>query len=479
MPATKAESIAYGDGSITVQVPEHTRVLRPNAPLPPIPDLRQAVREALYNPIAHEPVNKLVSPRSKVVICFDDASGAAWQTEAPDFRRVGIEVLVEELGKAGVPQENITLMCTQGLHRKLTRIEMESFLGRDLVLRWGYNRLFCHDAEDRDNIVHLGQTRRGFDVEVNRLVADSDQLFYLSCVQYPFNGGWKSLVIGAGTFNVIRHTHRPWPQATGQSVDDPEHSAFKKLVWEQGAVLQRHLESKGRRIFTIETAYNNASPRQVVALHAGHPTEVHPNTLRYLQEQQAVEVEGGQSDVLVCGVPSVDGYSKFSVFNPILLGNTIGAYAYGSFQGMPLVREGGILIVANPARPAFDERYFPSYLEFWHKLLPQNTDPYWLWENFAEDFAHRPEYVYSYRHRYAYHGAHPFFMWNQTLVVRRQVRVWVAGVPDAHQDVVRHMGFTPFPSVEAALAAAQAELGADCSVTLLERPRGLIPRVKA
>jgi nickel-dependent lactate racemase len=158
----KTELIAYGDGYLPVQVPEDARVLRPNPPLPPLPDVRQAVREALYNPIAHEPVHRLVGPKAKVLICFDDTSGATWQVKAPDVRRVAIEVLLEEMTKAGVPLENVTLMCTQGLHRKLTRTEMETFLGRDLVLRFPYTRLYSHDAEDKENIVHVGKPPRAF-----------------------------------------------------------------------------------------------------------------------------------------------------------------------------------------------------------------------------------------------------------------------------------------------------------------------------
>jgi hypothetical protein len=299
-------------------------------------------------------------------------------------------------------------------------------------------------------------------------------VFYISVPGTPFNGGWKSIVIGAGTFNTIRHTHRAWPTATGQSVDDPERSAFKRLVWEQGSVVQQHLERQGKRIFTLEVVHNNARPREVIALFAGHPTEVHPHTLQALQRQEVVETQG-QSDVLLCGVPNRDTYSKFSLFNPILLGNTIGAYVYGAFQGRPLVRKGGIVIVANPARPEFDVRYFKPYVEFWERLLPLSTDPYWLWENFVEEFAHRPEYIFGYRYAHGYHGAHPFFMWNQTLVVRRDVRVWVAGCKDPA--VVRRMGFEPFPSVQEALAAAEAEMGKGYSLTVLERPRALIPRV--
>ena len=478
MADTRTEYIAYGPDHLPIQVPDRTRTLTANDPLPAVPDIEDAVRDAINNPIAHEPLRKLVGPGAKVTIAFDDASGSYFQTRRTDFRQVAIELIVEELRKAGVELGDITLLCSQGLHRKLSRTELETFLGRRLVLQFGYNQLYCHDAEDPDQLVHLGYTPRGFDVEVNRAIVDADQFIYLNTMWAPFNGGWKSTAVGLGTFRSIRHHHRPWPLASGQSVDDPKSSSFKKLVWEQGAVIQKTLEEKGRRIFAVETVYDNAEPQKdLIAVFAGHPTEVHPKTLEAIEEQLVVDVEG-QSDILVSGISDAECYSKFSIMNPILAANSAMANTVMQFQGMPLVREGGIAILAHPFKAQFDERRFAPYVEFYEKLLSQATDPYWLWENYVEDFAHRPDYVYGYRHAYAYHGSHPFFMWNSTSIPRRYLsKIYFAGVKDF--DAVRRCGFEPFATVEEALESAEAELGKSAEITLMQRPPQFIPRVSA
>jgi nickel-dependent lactate racemase len=150
MAKTRTEYIACGDGHLPAQVPERTRTVTAKGPMSPLPDVEEAVREALNNPVAHEPLSSLVGPKAKVTIAFDDASGSYFQTQRTDFRQVAIEVIVEELRKAGVGLGDITLLCAQGLHRKLSRTEMETFLGRRLVLQFGYNNLYCHDAEDPD-----------------------------------------------------------------------------------------------------------------------------------------------------------------------------------------------------------------------------------------------------------------------------------------------------------------------------------------
>jgi hypothetical protein len=447
--------------------------------MPAIPDIEQAIRDAISNPVAHEPLGKLVNSRSKVTIAFDDASGAYFQTQRTDFRQTAIEILVEELRKAGVELGNIKLLLSQGLHRKLSRTEMETFLGRRLVLQFGYNNLYAHDAEDPDQLVHLGYTNRGFDVEVNRAILDSDQFIYLNTMWAPFNGGWKSTAVGLGTFRSIRHHHRPWPIASGQSVDDPKSSSFKKLVWEQGALIQKALEEKGRRMFTIETVYDNADPKKdIIAINAGHPTEVHPHTLEAIQNQLVVDVKG-QSDILIAGIANhMECYSKFSTINPILVANQAMANTVMQFQNMPVVREGGIAILVHPLSAHFDERRFAPYKEFYERLLPQDIDPYWLWENYVEEFAHRPEYVHGYRYGHAYHGSHPFFMWNSTGIPRRYLgKIYFAGVRDL--DAAKRCGFEAFATVEDAIQAAESELGGAASISLLQRPRQFIPKVTA
>ena len=92
-----------------------------------------------------------------MLIAFDDPT-------APSFgpvRGLAIEAILEELAEAGVPEENVTLICANALHRKWTSEELARVLGESLVQRFG-DRLLCHDAEDAENIVDLGTTASGY-----------------------------------------------------------------------------------------------------------------------------------------------------------------------------------------------------------------------------------------------------------------------------------------------------------------------------
>jgi nickel-dependent lactate racemase len=470
--------IPYGDTTLRAALPKRTRVIRQNtAPLTPLPDPARAVRDALNSPIDHEPLSKLVGPKSKVTIAFDDPIGFVPVQRQPGFRSVAIKVVLEELDKLGVDQTNIRLVCAIGLHRKWTTQELGTIIGEDLAYRFGPSRLYNHDAEDRENLVFLGETARGQEVEVDRVITDSDQVIYVSNPWSPFNGGWKSAVVGLGSFRSIRHHHRPFPKASGKSTMDPQRSAFPRLLNEMGEVIEKELARKGRRFFIIEGAMNNAFPQEVVQVVAGHPPQAHEKTLEVLQRQHVVDVKG-QSDVVIYGMGNNrDPYSKMSTINPILVRNLGLSYSFGLFQNIPLVHEGGIIILVHPCLRQFDAVKYPSYVEMFDKLIPETQDPFVLWELYAEEYAHRPEFVHKYRYGFGFHGVHPLILWGQGAYGLRYVgKVFMAGAKDP--EASRLLGFEAFATVEEAIAEAQRLIGKDCSISYPEMKDSFICNVQ-
>src|SRR3989442_13715218 len=155
-----AVTLPYGDSAITAELPDGAAIIGGGggaARIAPAKDQEYAVREALANPIGLPRIGRLVKPGDRVLIAFDDPT-------APSFgpvRRLAIEAILEELHEAGVPEESVRLICANALHRKWTRDELARVIGPELVGRFG-DRLECHDAEDPDNIAHLGTTESGY-----------------------------------------------------------------------------------------------------------------------------------------------------------------------------------------------------------------------------------------------------------------------------------------------------------------------------
>ena len=125
-------ALPFGDSSVRVGLPDRTRLVgRGDGAnrLPPVPDQAAAVREALAAPLGLPRVGEIVRPGARVLIAFDDPT-------APSFgplRRLAIEAVLEELREAGVPEENVTLVCANALHRKWTSQELTAILGEKLV----------------------------------------------------------------------------------------------------------------------------------------------------------------------------------------------------------------------------------------------------------------------------------------------------------------------------------------------------------
>ncbi|RME02851.1 MAG: DUF2088 domain-containing protein [Deltaproteobacteria bacterium] len=450
----------YGDEVVPLALPEGTRILRPPPPHAPLADVEGAVRAALQAPIAHRPVRELVGRGARVAIAFDDPAVAPMTD--PDFREIAIGALLQELTEAGVRPGDIRLICANALHRKWMRFELARILGQGITTFWPPHRLYCHDAEDPTELCHLGETERGIEVEVNRAVVEADQFFYVNLTLTPMNGGWKSIVVGLSSFRSIRHHHRPFP-ATGHSIMDPKRSAFRKILWEMGDLLIARLASEGKKPFTIEGVLNSATPPQIAAVHAGSIPEVHEKTLEFLATQQSVPVTG-QSDALLLSLPNQDPYSQFSTINPLLVTNLALAYSFGLYEGVPLVREGGVLIIHHPLSDTFDDARHPAYRPFYEEILPETKDPFEIWDRYVEDYAHRPEFLHRYRYAYGFHGTHPFFMWNSTNFPRRHLGRIVFAAP-RKPEVAQWLGFESFPSLDAALDSVAADFGNGFSLT--------------
>lgn len=477
MPHTILEKISFGDTLIEAKFPERTRILRPPEPLPPLKNPEQAIRDALASPLDHEPLSRSVGPRAKVTIAFDDPCMPMVPMRSPDFREMTITILLEELDKLGVPKQNIQLICANALHRKWTRRELSTILGTKITQTFGPSHLYCHDAEDSESLLFLGETERGFEVEVHRAVFESDLFIYVNVTNSAMNGGWKSIVVGLSSFRSIRHHHRPFPGASGKSVMDHKHSSFQKLLGEMGKLVDRELDKRGRRILTLESVLNTAIPSELIAVFAGHPVKTHEETLKVVDKQQVLSVQG-QSDVMVYGLSNqMDHYSKLSTINPILVRNLGLSYSFGLYHNKPVVREGGILILAHPCPRVFHPLHQPSYQELFEEVLPQLQDPYEIWDLYSEDYAHRLEFVHKYRYAYAYHGTHPLILWGQgAFPIRYVSRVFLAGASD--DEAARRLGFEPFASLEEALLEAENILGKDCSITYQPMPPFYISSVQ-
>jgi len=448
--------LPYGDSTVSTRLPDRARIVRGGAErgqrLEPVADQDAAVRDALAHPIGLPRIGALVQPAARVLIAFDDPT-------VPSFgpvRKLAIDAVLDELASAGVAEERVQLVCANALHRKWTREELARVIGDDLVRRFG-ERLSCHDAEDADNLVHLGTTASGYDVEIHKSVVESDLTVYVNAqCHMGFGGGWKSVAVGLSTWRSIRWTHTP----DGMSMSVRK-NRMHEVFNEQGEFLERTL---GKRIFKIETILADAT--KIGRIWAGGVRETRAAALEVLEQRHPPRRSAAPepADVVIYGIPAWSPYATFAKMNPILTLISSGMGYLGGYieaLGSP----GCSVIVTTPCPDEWDGEHHPAYREVWDRVLPETHDPYEITDRYGDEFATRADYIETYRNGYAFHPVHAILATHPLKRLWHAARVFVAGAQDPK--VPERVGFIPVPTVEDAIAEAERIHGSDCTIAVV------------
>ncbi len=509
---TSAKRVVWsGEDLIELDLPVGTRVVYSKEPMRGLRDVRGAIRYALKHPEKMQPLPQLLKAGMKVTICVDDISLPLPMMAKPDLRQLMLEEVLSMLADAGV--DDFHIIVATAFHRRMTPGEIRRMVGNDIYEKYHPQRLYNHDAEKPGGMKWMGHTESGEAVMINRRAAESDLIVYVNINYVPMNGGHKSVGTGLAGYHTLREHHDPEVIAASNSYMDPGKSALADANRRIGNLLEDKL-----KIFHIESALNNRTfappleflsrnedsyslldrqilratqatlkrlpppakrrifrqvpaPYECIAVHAGEVDRVHDKILRISRKQYTINVKG-QADILLLGIPFTSPYSVNSILNPLLVQVMALGYLYHLYEGgVPLLRDGGSLILFHPCRDEFDPRFHPSYIEFFNRLLPESTDSRYLQKKYEVEFAKNPEYIELYRHGYGYHGVHPFYMWYWGESGRRKVGQVIA-VGAEHPHVPERMGWENAASFEEALAMAKSAEGmpAKPQITLLKQP---------
>lgn len=506
-----------GENYCLERLPVGSRVLYAPEAVDALDDPDAAVRHALLNPLGDsEALPALLRPGMRLTIAFDDVSLPLPPMVRPDNRQRVIEAVLDMAADAGV--DDVVLIAALALHRRMTEPELRQALGDRIYDAFAPAGLLRqHDAEDPTGMVHLGQTEKGEDVEINRRAAESDLIVYVNINLVSMDGGHKSVATGLASYKSLRHHHNVATMVESRSFMDQHRSELHSSNWRMG----RHLAAAGVKIFQIETTLNNnafpeqfrflqrrewewstrdrlaylasskalartppalarsimssiRAPHAMTSVQAGEVEAVHAVTTANVYAQQMVDISG-QADILTMGLPYICPYNVNSIMNPILVACLGLGYFFNMYKGRPLVRQGGVVIMSHPTPWAFNPVHHPSYIDFFEQVLSETTDPLEIEAKYEADYATDPWYVHLYRTGHAYHGVHPFYMWYWCAhaLAHLGAVIIVGGDPAS----VRRLGFKPASTLADALEMAEDVVGRDPSITHLHSPPLLMANV--
>ena len=193
-------NLAYGQGHLTVDLPDDRATVIEPSHNPGLPDERSAVIGALQKPISARPIRELIKSTDRVCIAFTDL------TRATPNERI-IPWLLEHL-QGVVPGRNITLLNQLGTHRPNTRAELEKMLTPKVTANY---RALNHEPENPDALVQLGTTRDGTPALLNRHLAEADVRVITGFIEphffAGFSGGPKGIMPGCAGLKTVMSNH--------------------------------------------------------------------------------------------------------------------------------------------------------------------------------------------------------------------------------------------------------------------------------
>ncbi|RYD78067.1 MAG: nickel-dependent lactate racemase, partial [Verrucomicrobiaceae bacterium] len=277
-------SIAYGRGTLDVDLPEGTTVIEPMHQAG-LSDERTAVLAALDQPVSAAPLRSQITSATRICIVHTDITRAT-----PNDRL--IPWVLRYLEAAGASRENITLLNALGTHRPNTREELEAMLTPEVVANY---RCVNHEPENDDAHVQFGVTNGGAPVLINRHLVEAEVRVITGFIEphffAGFSGGPKGIMPGVAALKTVISNH-------GYSNIGSSNASFGitegNPIWEE----MRDIALRIGPSFLLNVALNEE--RQITGVFAGDLVAAHKVGIEFVRSS-AMQRFDEPFDVVVAG----------------------------------------------------------------------------------------------------------------------------------------------------------------------------------
>jgi len=277
----KSIALPFGRGTTTLEVPDDAVVLRSLA-ISPIENPSREISKSLASPIGSPPLREIAKGKTSAVVVLSDFT-------RPVPHKILLPPLLEELARAGISRDGVTLLFACGLHRSMSEEEIVENVGREIAKTYP---IANHDATDRSSLEYLGDLEGRIPLWISRRFLHADLRILTGLIEphlmAGFSGGCKVLAPGIAGEETIKALHSP------QFLEDPrccegelEDNPLQKAI--------RHIGRRVRADFLLNVTLNEE--RLVTGIFAGHPIVTHDAGVVFCRQSQQVECE--QADIVV------------------------------------------------------------------------------------------------------------------------------------------------------------------------------------
>lgn len=308
--------LLYGKDGITLDLPDNAFVIEPKN-LPKMENDREAIRQALRNPINAKPLRESVKATDIVSIVISDIT-------RPTPNHILVPALIEELDH--VPLENFVVINGTGTHRDQTREEFVGMLGEWVVDNIRIINNHCHDKE---TLVKVGHSRFGCDVYLNKDYVESDFKIVTGFIEphffAGFSGGPKGMMPGIAGIETIMTFHN------ARMIGDPL-ATWGNMVNNPVQDMTREINGMCKPDFMLNVTLNRE--KDITAIFAGELYEAHDQGCAFAKEHAMLRCD-----------------ERFDVVIASNSGYPLDQNLYQAVKGMSaahkIVKKGGSIIIAS------------------------------------------------------------------------------------------------------------------------------------
>ena len=289
----KKYTYAYGRGTMDFEV-EESKVLKEirTKEFPVIKDIKTAVLDAINHPIGGKSLAEKIKPGDTVAFICNDPTRVA---NSFDF----MPILVNEMNRLGVKDEDMKIVFALGTHRLMTEEEMKESVGAEVASRL---KMINSNAKIKEDFEFQGTTSRGTDVWIHKEICHVDHVILTGTIVHHYfsgyGGGRKAVMPGCALWETVRHNHSfmldprsGLGKAEGNPVYDDQMEAVA-------------LFAKGRDLFLFNAILN--AKHEFLKIFAGDYIAAHKEACKFVDEVYGVPINK-EADVVIV---SCGGYPK-------------------------------------------------------------------------------------------------------------------------------------------------------------------------
>lgn len=255
-------------------------------------DITAGVLDAIYHPIGCEPIDKIIRPGDTVAFICNDPTRVA---NSFDF----MPVLVNEMNRLGVKDEDMKIVFSLGTHRDMPHEEMVESVGKEVASRLKMYNSTCTIDEDFE---YFGTTSRGTPVWIHKELCNVDHVILTGTIVHHYfsgyGGGRKAILPGCAAMETVRHNHSfmlDENAALGRTIGNPVYEDQMEGV---------ALFAKGKSLFLFNAILN--AQHQFLRMFAGDYIAAHKKACEFVDEVYGCVIPN-EADLVIA---SCGGYPK-------------------------------------------------------------------------------------------------------------------------------------------------------------------------